>query len=334
MDIYSYIKSPDISDYCKKIGHIFNPLEMAVIIAISDRTMQEKHTAWHRLIEEYPDMPISGTRGFRAHESLHEYLRELIAYEEREIEAFFKPDTGAVYSLQAFWRQERDDEYGLTWDRDLKCDSVYSTFEKAWAALLKIWKAGVDAYPPVSIKFVKTYVDTEDCHVGYFNKDGGLRRLFHYKGASILSHFISYSKDRPDDLESISIYLPVPFEKGDLVTNEDGKPRVLESLPRLDTEYKEGDSEDGYRGYRHESDHTSSYYISEHDNLTGLKDHTVGRWDLRYFRGELKGQEHFLKYLSQYMKDKEKSIDWLIDAFMKFKIAEVRKSFIEFFAPE
>jgi hypothetical protein len=40
---------------------------------------------------------------------------------------------------------------------------------------------------------------------------------------------------------------------------------------------------------------------------------------MQYYKKELQGQARFLKYLSQYIKDKDESIDWLINLFLKFK---------------
>jgi hypothetical protein len=58
MNIYSYLSSPDIAAHCERIGHVFNPLEMAVIVSNSEKNMKEKHSAWREIITERPDMPI------------------------------------------------------------------------------------------------------------------------------------------------------------------------------------------------------------------------------------------------------------------------------------
>lgn len=36
LDIYSLLRSQDVADYCRQIGHVFDPLEMAIIINRSD----------------------------------------------------------------------------------------------------------------------------------------------------------------------------------------------------------------------------------------------------------------------------------------------------------
>lgn len=82
MDIYSFINSPDISEYCRKIKKAWTPFEMAVIIGISKRSMAEKLTAWRELIKDYPDMPTLEGYHHKSYPSLHKKLKKAIAYEE------------------------------------------------------------------------------------------------------------------------------------------------------------------------------------------------------------------------------------------------------------
>ena len=45
MDIYGFMNSPDIAEHCRSIGHEFSPLDMAVLVAMSEKTIKEKHEA-------------------------------------------------------------------------------------------------------------------------------------------------------------------------------------------------------------------------------------------------------------------------------------------------
>ena len=49
MNIYDFFKSPDIAAHCKKIGHEFNSLEMAVIVDISGKPLKDKFAAWREI---------------------------------------------------------------------------------------------------------------------------------------------------------------------------------------------------------------------------------------------------------------------------------------------
>jgi len=85
-NIYKFLRSSDIAEHCEKIGHVFSPLDMAIIIQLSNRTINEKHDAWKTIISDYPDMPIHKSINFKAKDSLHAFLKELIQYEEKNEE--------------------------------------------------------------------------------------------------------------------------------------------------------------------------------------------------------------------------------------------------------
>ena len=70
MNIYSFLESPDIAAHCEKIGHIFNPLEVAIVVKTSGKSLKEKQTAWHEIISDYPDTPIPKTLHNEAKDSL------------------------------------------------------------------------------------------------------------------------------------------------------------------------------------------------------------------------------------------------------------------------
>ena len=91
MDIYSFLNSKDIAEHCRRLQKTWTPLQMALIISRSDRSVPDKHRAWRELISDYPDMPVPPlpeceiTNGF---ESLHKMLLAQIDYEERGLRSF------------------------------------------------------------------------------------------------------------------------------------------------------------------------------------------------------------------------------------------------------
>ena len=96
-DIYSFINSRDIGEHCRKLGHTFNPAEVAYLIWRSERrTLEERHEAWRELIDATPDMPVPSSE----YDSLHEFLDRYIKAENDYIEKFYKEGDNAVYS---FW---------------------------------------------------------------------------------------------------------------------------------------------------------------------------------------------------------------------------------------
>ena len=164
MDIFSFIPSPDISAYCKNIGHKFNPLEMAVIVAMSSKAMKEKHAAWRKIIAEHPDMKIHQSLNFNARESLHTYLRELIEHEEKQIAAFYSSSNNVVFRYSIFWTEANG------WNED---NCVFSSINKVWLACRKEYKKF--AAEILQIKVEKSQIDSTDyAHKAYMNLDGEL----------------------------------------------------------------------------------------------------------------------------------------------------------------
>ena len=64
LDIYKFINSKAIRNHCRKINHTFTPVEAAYLIWASEHhTIEEKHNAFLRLIDKYPDMEIAERPG-------------------------------------------------------------------------------------------------------------------------------------------------------------------------------------------------------------------------------------------------------------------------------
>ena len=91
MDITRFINSKDIRKHLKDIGYKFNSLEVAwLIYQCRDATIKEKHKAWQELIETMPDCRIEQRYNTAPQESLHVFLREYMALEDRLASAFYE----------------------------------------------------------------------------------------------------------------------------------------------------------------------------------------------------------------------------------------------------
>ena len=117
-----------------------------------------------------------------------------------------------------------------------------------------------------------------------------------------------HNADDPDDLTMIFIHIPVPFEKGDLVEYE-GKPGIIISdLPHADVKFYER----GLAGSLDGRDMVALTYFG----VDYFIDHEHPLYhELKYFTGELKGKDRFLKYLSRYIKEKDDNILQLLAVF-------------------
>ena len=307
MNIYEFFVSPDIAAYCQKIEHSFSPLDMAIIVARSKRSIKEKHNAYRAIISEFPDMPIHKTLHYDATDSLHNVLRELTAWEETRIKEFYLTGSDVVY-LPRIWFA---DDSGLG-ERHIEVyDKCYASAEKAFRAVLKHYDIKADGIYRIGIE--KDFVDTEKRFSVWVDHNGEITDIYPQEAP-------------PIELELIFFHLPVPFEKGDLVTMEyDKKPRVLVQIPHwYKGKYSYDEFVSGKRGDG--SDMLGDYYFIGQNGLL-TRDHGISDLHLiRYFKGELKGQNRFLKHLSQYIMNNDESIDWLINVFCKFKAeAELEK---------
>ena len=305
MNIYNFLVSPDIAAFCEKIGHVFNPLEMAVIIALSEKPIKEKHAAWREIIADYPDMPIHATLHLNARDSLHDFLRELIEHEQKVIKEFLLPGAKFVYNFEVDTKADYSQSMGY-----------YSTFQKAAEAANKELDSIKSFYrnndKVYYVKISKNTIDTDKNISVSINSKCDIISILDLPYA--LHAGISL-----DSLRMIFFHLPVPFEKGDLVEYYDGEIGVLYDIPHWwgrALKYEKFVS--GMRGDG--SDMLARCFCICEDRRCPISDtfpsalHT-----LRYFKGELTGMDRFLKYLSQYIKNKDESIDWLINVFLKFK---------------
>lgn len=108
--------------------------------------------------------------------------------------------------------------------------------------------------------------------------------------------------------------IPIPFEKGDIVTVHGKIPAVLYDMVHWHGDYQNRVE----RNYSNGWDNCAScYLIAEDGKLTHCAGAPFLTQELRYYRGELKGKEKFLEYVSYYVKNGQ-SADWLLNAWLPF----------------
>jgi len=285
---------------------------MAIIIARSDKPIKEKHNAYRTIISDYPDMPIHETLHYDAKESLHDVLKELISWEEMKMAEFYETGKDIVYRRRV-WLFEGVDSDGEYID---EYDGSFSNANDAFNDTADYYNWERDDVYRIGIE--KECIDAITLSAVWVNSDGEITEIY-------------IPVDVPFSFELIFFHLPVPFEKGDLVTTRrNGKPCILVNIPhwykgkRSYEEFVSGKNGDG-------SDMLGDYYfIGENGLLTS--DHGISDLpNLQYFNDELKGQNRFIKYLSHYIRSNDDNIAWLINIFSKFKaeaeLEEVNKLF-------
>ena len=285
MDIYSYLNSRDIAEYCRKINKTWNPFEMAVIIGRSKRTIADKHSAWRELMTDYPDMPTPKNMHHKSYASLHEKLAEVIDYEERKVAVFKKSKQSTVYTYKV-----RRNGY----NRYSDSDSVFFTLEDTIADAQEKW--GREEAQKLNI--VKMYIGEKNMIDCYCDYDGNIYEIGNYFTFNGLIEFIF--------LDNFYIDTPIPFKRGDILI---ARSNSLENddifvLKVTDHDYPERRA----RRLRYEvSDGTDleawGYVVNDNGLLYG--EHIIFYDNFEYYRGELQGNQRLLKYISLFMQDSD-----------------------------
>lgn len=294
MDIYSYINSPDVAKHCREINKIWTPFEMAALISRSDRhTIHEKHSAWHELMKEYSDMPTTVSHMVKSYESFHEKLVELIDYEERTLALFMTAEAGAVYSYRAWWYGEYK-----------RSESVYTTYDKVWAAVREEWERD-ETFPIVVSKILPDSMGRIDVYVNY-DGDPYSINIF-YDDQTRLQWYPHLPSDESwaaladarTLFQSQYLVIPVPFKRGDILTiaqtplyKADNPLILLFDGLNCDDPVKDGDDTD-----------MLAWGVSVDGNGQLYNNHITHHDQLVYFAGKLEGTDALLHYVSLYMKD-------------------------------
>ena len=133
MNIYNFINSRDIAKHLKDIDYQFSTLECAWLVWQSRKhTLEQKHTAWQKIIDTMPDCSVSARPNHREVESLHEYLKDHMDFQEQSIKRFFDLEP------QMFYNGRAHTSNGDTWDPathlsvESSIDHYRTDYENAW----------------------------------------------------------------------------------------------------------------------------------------------------------------------------------------------------------
>lgn len=291
MDIYNFLNSRDIAEHCRRIQKTWTPLEMALIINHSKRSVLDKHGAWRELISDYPDMtvpPIPECGISSGFESLHTIILTQIDYEERILRSFMEQTPGAVYRHQIAWSHE--------WRYS---DSVYTSFEKAWADVIDSW----DRDEVSEILVEKILPDDGGCITVYFDYEQNVFDLNMRAPCEIAG--LNDSKVTYFFENMCCADIPVPFQLGDVLTIpkklkwEDDQIFVLKPPDeRVKMRYVKMK---GLPYYEYSDVNTDwGYVVSDAGVLYG--DHIGGADCFEYYRGKYEGPVRLLHYVGLYLK--------------------------------
>jgi len=337
MNIYEFFYSADVATHCKKTGHEFNTLEMAVIIERSGKTVREKHTAWKELIESYPDMPVPKYFcGFdeikydedEEPETIHYHLKTLIEWQEKWLAEFLEQGNGGVFRP---YRRLSNGKNAYEF-------KGFSTFEKAFSSFpdsteveyydepsakvigWSIEKEYIDGIYPESA-FVREEFDEDTWDEVSVNKDGEVTKITPRFDWWAYNTFDYDYRFRHNSLEYAFVYIPVPFVKGDLLAYGD-TPVVMRTLPNEKPSVYDHDRTQGL---------STAYALTDNAVSGNIDEWHIRTYDLKYFDGVLQGNNLFLRFLSDYIKSDKEDIRLLFYAFSKIqeRTAESEKTQIK-----
>ena len=356
MNIYDYFISPDIAAYCQEIRHEFNPLEMAVLVAISEKTVKEKHDAWHKIIAEYPDMPIPKCYiWFSAKESLRAYLLEFMEWENQQLLDFVKPEKNKIFLPRIYWHPGKRKPYrnpigyhstfesALEYVRlelDAVKDSKKVKDENGYLPLDYIQIEWVPIIPqtndPYELpKLINTGAVTVNPNGEIISPEYGLTfdqavtyQLMAEGNEQLSKQYEDIIFAKTENLTEFYIHIPAPFAKGDILQSvKSGKPYVLNCLPHWHKDYdKWVDGTEASNVW-----FLDGYQIDKNGKLDGSHESWMPPfYKLQYFKGELQGLERFLYEIQNFLNgtDKNECICCLISQYEKFK-AEYTAATIE-----
>ncbi len=322
INILDFINSSDVREHLQKIDYHFKPTEAAWIVYNCYRlniTLQNKHDAWNEIIRTMPDEPIPKRFNCAGFDSLHKFLTDYMAVEDRLIKTFYNEEN-AVYFGRCYARNNAD------WYSEM--DRAFPTFKSCQADLEGDFVSTYDPNRDITVVQVKKQ--------SLANPDEYMIVTFDTEWHIIDVNIGTIQLDEPDSTIYYESFIglwfaiPHPFHKGDIVCDSESDgichsaetglcsgPFVLLGTsadnppPRM---IANGDNTDmnGW-GYFQNEDGTLYYEVM---------------WnylDLEFYHGDLSGVKRVLTAMSNYMKD-EIGEDILVKAYHYILTEEYLKS--------
>lgn len=280
LDVFEFINSKDIKAHLKNLNYKFNTLEAAwLVYQCKHISIDEKHSAFEKIIKSMPDCEVPERMNTVYKASLHQYLKEYIATENRLLNSFFKNYKNCFFEYSFFDKR----------DRGMRSDKCYYDFKECLKDAIKETRE----FGVKNFEIRKRKINTEYCAELIFINE------------KVYGYGIAYEEE--DEYELLhnvfcGLYFnfPTPFKEGDILCEYkfgDKRvgfcrgPFVICCLPTkrifndtLDT------SDMNVGGYF--LDDSNSFYLATMHNYMNLE----------FYRGDLKGKNKLFEILSMYTK--------------------------------
>lgn len=321
MDIFQYINSKDIRAHLESIGYRFNALEAAwLVYQCHTATMKEKHAAWREIIDTMPDMDMP-IKQEDPPKSLHAFLRNYMALEDRFLREFY--DTDGQYAYNYY----EPEYYYDTWKCDLLVDhhGIYYRLDECLKEALEKAK---DYYKACEAVVYRIDLTNGNRIRSDFDQAGNIRRVCPRYDLFITEEQIFF-----DTFSALAktISFPLPFRKGDILYYRDdsvdycGDPFVLTATAAAHDNETVRLLRDG-KG-------VILWGYFQHEDGTLYREWVCGYTNLEWYKGTLRGKNRILKALSNYYKGKIDAV-LFANAYRQILTEEQERSFLPYHITE
>lgn len=317
MNIYRLINSKAIQEYCRKIKHQFNILELAVLIYRNKRmSIEEKISAYKELIADYPDMKMIKKYRPQNYDTVKAMIKGEIERIENLVNILKTDEQDVIYTYNYYCKSIYDN--GIIEGKDEYRD-VYKTLKGVQELIEQDIKEDEEkeilsfAIRKRTISSNKKKYEIRAEYILDENRNLKLVNIYDFE-----SNYL--------DISMICLNIPTPFKEGDLLiaTSDtpfsegyvlDNKrfPFVLDNLITWRDNFQEALD----RGCYDSSDMGGTgYSITDEGKLCLDNIFDYDSWE--YYEGELEGSERILKAVSNLIKG-EISIDLFLQSYEYIK---------------
>ena len=196
MDIYSYLNSKSVAEYCRSLEYKFNAYESAFIVNdCRSISLEEKHRLIEEIIRTMPDEHPNQFKRNDLSDSFYENAEALIKA-ERGILKRLREGRGLVFSYK--YRSDRFSD-------SIESRQLYSTFDKALEAV-RAEKEDREDREKLRFEIIARQPDSEFEITAVLTEKYEVCQLW-YPDDTMLSMLY----------ELVWVYIPVPFKDGDLL---------------------------------------------------------------------------------------------------------------------
>lgn len=201
MDLYHFIDSHAIREHLQSLSYPFTTQEAAFLVwYCKTATLKEKHDAWREIMDAMPNCSLKKRLNMEPIPDFHQFLREFMRIEQRELEAFRSADQCVYFYCP----------YQYPSQLEKRANGPYSSYERCMEAALADMETSKDGMEKIRMekyRLDQTAVRPDYCTLNANGAVLGIDTVI--EDAQELDIILSF--------DGMWIELPNPFHSGDLV---------------------------------------------------------------------------------------------------------------------